>query len=430
MSSLCCHEQCSVKEYWLVDVDNKEIEVLTLTQAKYKTYGVFKAEDTLSSVVLKDFNFNVAEVFSKMSKLISVMLIMIITLGLCISTAFAEELKGLAIGGTWYLSYQNGTQKGTGFNKFCVKRGYLDVKKVIISPWLEGRITLDTTQDDSGDMKERLKYVYAKFSLPNTNFITKPNLKVGLVHTPWLDFEEHINYYRLQDTMFLERNGLFNSADFGLTFASLLGGEIDKEYQKKVNQKYPGRYGSFAIGIYNGGGYSAKEKNKNKVVETRVTIRPFPDRIPGIQLSYLDIFGKGNSTSTTLSNGPDWKLNNLMVSYEHEYFVLTGQYLLKGKGNQKGIGAHDNSGKPFDQNGYSIFGEVKIANKKASIIGRYDFFDPDTTTANNENSRIILGYAWHLDNHNTILIDYDKVSYEESGKSDDNRTQVTMQVKF
>ena len=59
------YERCGVKEYWLVDVDNKEIEVLTLTQTGYETYGAFKAEDTLSSVVLKDFNFNVAEVFGK-----------------------------------------------------------------------------------------------------------------------------------------------------------------------------------------------------------------------------------------------------------------------------------------------------------------------------------------------------------------------------
>ncbi|MDI6780682.1 MAG: Uma2 family endonuclease [bacterium] len=59
------YERCSVKEYWLVDVDNKEIEVFTLTQTGYETYGVFKAEDTLSSVVLKDFNFNVTEVFSR-----------------------------------------------------------------------------------------------------------------------------------------------------------------------------------------------------------------------------------------------------------------------------------------------------------------------------------------------------------------------------
>ncbi|MEW6607889.1 MAG: Uma2 family endonuclease [bacterium] len=57
------YERCGVKEYWLVDQDRKEIEVLTLEEGRYKTYGIFKSEDTLSSVVLKDFYFKVREVF-------------------------------------------------------------------------------------------------------------------------------------------------------------------------------------------------------------------------------------------------------------------------------------------------------------------------------------------------------------------------------
>ncbi|MDI6736552.1 MAG: Uma2 family endonuclease [bacterium] len=59
------YERYGVKEYWLVDVDNKEIEVLTLTQTGYETYGVFKTQDTLSSRVLKDFNLKVKAVFSR-----------------------------------------------------------------------------------------------------------------------------------------------------------------------------------------------------------------------------------------------------------------------------------------------------------------------------------------------------------------------------
>lgn len=113
---------------------------------------------------------------------------------------------------------------------------------------------------------------------------------------PWLDYEEHVNWYRCQDTIFIERNSTFNSADFGLTFVSLLGGEMSEEYQRKVNNKYPSRYGSMAFGVYNGGGYHASEKNENKVLEGRLTVRvrPLPDIIPGFQLSYFGITGKGN----------------------------------------------------------------------------------------------------------------------------------------
>ncbi|MFH1449592.1 MAG: Uma2 family endonuclease [bacterium] len=57
------YEKYGVKEYWLASLDKKEIEVLVLTEGIYKTYGEFKSQDTLSSVVLKNFHFEVAEVF-------------------------------------------------------------------------------------------------------------------------------------------------------------------------------------------------------------------------------------------------------------------------------------------------------------------------------------------------------------------------------
>ena len=191
-----------------------------------------------------------------------------------------------------------------------------------------------------------MKFLYGQFNIPDVAFLTKPFVEAGIVHMPWLDYEEHINLYRLQDTMFVERNGLFNAADFGVTFASLLGGTIDEDYQKKVSPFYPGRYGSTAFGIYNGGGYTASEKNKNKVLEGRISIRPLPDIVPGLQLTYFGLTGKGNKDTK-----PDWKINLGFVSYEHEYFALTGQYY-RGKGSQSG--SDENSKK-----GYSILYRAK-----------------------------------------------------------------------
>lgn len=334
-----------------------------------------------------------------------------------------KALRGFKFEGLWYLSYQNGETDGEGYNKFAIKRGYLTVKKEIL-PWLKGRITLDiTTAPDetdklAGSVVTRLKYLYGQFDLPNFALFTMPFIEIGMVHMPWLDFEERINFYRCQDTMFTERNKLFNSADIGLTFFSLLGGEMDERYQKKVSKYYPGRYGSMSFGIYNGGGYHAEEKNENKVLEGRLTLRPLPEIIPGLQLSYFGITGKGNKDTN-----PDWNVNLGFVSYEHEYLVLTGQYYW-GKGNQKGDDEND-------KDGYSFFTELK-PHKKFSIIGRYDYFDPNDSLKNDENERYIVGVAYHLDKQhkNMILLDYDAVKYKEAGKSDDRRVQATLQIKF
>jgi hypothetical protein len=152
------------------------------------------------------------------------------------------------------------------------------------------------------------------------------------------------------------------------------------------------------------------------VVEGRLTIRPLPDIVPGLQFSYFGLTGKGNT-----KDEPDWNVNLGMVSYEHEYVALTGQYY-DGKGNQKGKDEHN-------KDGYSIFAELK-PHKKFSVIGRYDYFDPDDDADDDENTRYILGLAYHLDkpHKNMIVLDYDAVDYEDSGKEDDKRIQLTLQI--
>ena len=177
--------------------------------------------------------------------------------------------------------------------------------------------------------------------------------------------------------------------------------------------------------MYNGTGYHASEKNRNKVAEGRVTIRPLPDIIPGLQFSYFGINGKGNTAAN-----PVWTTNLAFGSFESEPVVLTGQYYW-GKGQQDG----SNETK---KNGYSFFTELKFYNmikdpiNRFSVIGRYDHFDPDTHLEDNENNRYIAGVAYYLDkpHKSMVLVDYDTVDYKQPGKSNDKRIQLTLQVAF
>lgn len=358
---------------------------------------------------------------------ISLLLIMAFTCGLPCGASESEEeseagpvfnkgLDGLKVGGLWYLSFQDGIKSSNAYTDFRIKRGYINITKTVFT-WggaeLEARITPDVHQKDDGDVSVRLKYAYGKFKWKNVSW--EPWLEFGIVHMPWLDFEEHINMYRMQDTMFMERNSTFNSADIGFTFGGFFGSKLkDLKY-------YPGKYGSFSVGVYNGGGYHAKEKNRNKVIEGRVTVRPFPDQIRGLQFSYFGLLGKGNTVET-----PDWNVNAAMVSYEAKHAVLTATYY-SGDGIQKGT-AIDESGQALPREGYSFFGEAKFP-KGISAIGRYDYFDPDTNAVDNENKRFIAGLAWDMGNHNTWVFDYDKVTYEDD-REDDDRLQVTLQIKF
>jgi len=334
--------------------------------------------------------------------------------------------KTVEISGQWFLSHRIGENNKIDVNEFYVHRGYLNFKPEFTSA-LSARITPDITTDKDGDgkgdLKVWLKYIYLKYSLPSAGFFTKPYFEFGQVHRPWLDFEEHINMYRCEGTMFLERNHLLNSADYGVTFVTLLGGEVKKTYRENVNKYYPGRYGSIAVGIYNGGGYHAVENNTNKVVESRFTIRPFPDSLPGLQLSYFGAIGKGNTVDE-----PDWTINSAFVSLEEVWYVLTGMYY-KGKGNYKGDFI-DSFGNSTEQSGYSLFGEIKIPEKKISFIGRYDSFDPDITINQNTLTRTIIGFAYHFHEHHKLLVDYDCAKQNSGTITQSSFVKTTIEVHF
>lgn len=332
----------------------------------------------------------------------------------------------LTINGQWFLSYQAGEVKGKKFNQFFLNRGYITVQKTFSSK-VSGRITpdisVDKEGDGEGDVELRLKYCYVKYELPTQFIFTKPFIEFGLVHRPWLDFEEHINEYRVQGTMFLERNKIFNSGDYGVTLVSLLGGEMDDDYQKRVTGSYPGKYGSIALGLYNGGGYHAIEKNTNKTFEWRLTLRPLIHIIPGMQFSYLGAAGAGNNQQST-----DWNFHSGFLSWEHHRFVLTGMYFI-GTGNSYGT-AIDAAGNSLSQNGYSFFGELKFLNSKISWIGRYDYLHAKVQPMATIQKRYITGIAYNFIKGCKMLLDYDALTANNSSKNLESIVEFAIEVRY
>jgi hypothetical protein len=332
-----------------------------------------------------------------------------------------EKVK---LGTVWYLGYAHGESEDKRFNKVFVGRGYTTLRFKPVK-WFKSRVTLDTHQDDEGDWKMRLKYLFAKFVVPmETAFITEPSVELGIVHGPWFDFEEHIDTYRMEGTMFMERNKLLNSADMGATFAVLLGRKLPERYQKEVSKKNPGTWGSIQLGVYNGGGYHAKEVNNDKVFASRLSLRPLGPWVPNLQLSHFFLTGKGNTKQT-----PDWLINNVMASFEHRFFTLTAQVGL-GEGNQKGEKVDDTSGDALDWFGYSFFGEAKMPCIKSSVIARVDRFDWDTDGGDPATTRIIAGYAFHFLPKNFVLLSIDRVDYSDDVTPTDWQGKVTLQVYY
>ena len=326
------------------------------------------------------------------------------------------------VGTTLYLSFQDGETAGTDYRKFVVKRGYLDVTGKL-TPTLAFRLTPDVTQEATGDYKLRLKYGYGVVATTRLGFITKPFVEFGMVHTPYIDFEEKINAYRMQDTIFIERVGTLSSADLGVMVGGLLGGELSAVAQKASSSNTPGRWGSFAIGAYNGGGYNGVETNLNKSIEGRLSIRPLPDFVPGLQLTYFGVRGKGNTAAE-----PDWSVSQGTVSYESPYLNAVASYLT-GKGNGAGSAIDSATKEALDREGWSVFVEGKLSSSW-SLIARYDDFTPDTRVTDVKSKRTIVGVCYHLAKGYDLLLDHDEVEYVGTTKPNDRRVQMTFGIKF
>ena len=53
-----------VKEYWIVDPEEKSIEVMELEEKGFRTVSIFKSQDVLASKTFSDLDLNIEEVFA------------------------------------------------------------------------------------------------------------------------------------------------------------------------------------------------------------------------------------------------------------------------------------------------------------------------------------------------------------------------------
>src|SRR5439155_23687549 len=145
----------------------------------------------------------------------------------------------VTVGGVVYAQYLYQLKDSLGAgdqNQFSVQRAYINVIGRF-SGGLRTRVTADVApQVAAGNPQLRLKYAFAAWT-PTGSPLT---YKLGLLHTPWLDWEEALWDYRMQGTMALDRNGYATAADFG---AGLDGKWQDDQVNRQLT-------------VVNGEGYS------------------------------------------------------------------------------------------------------------------------------------------------------------------------------
>ncbi|MBI5887885.1 MAG: hypothetical protein HZB82_04130 [Deltaproteobacteria bacterium] len=344
-----------------------------------------------------------------------------------------EAFKGLSIGGVVFLDYSTGKTANangtsTDYNRFTLQRAYININKEI-TPWMKFRITPDITTSSTatGNYVMRMKYAYANFLASDAGLLTNTEVRVGLAQTPWLDFEEAMQGYRMQSALFQDKRGLVTSSDLGVGVLGNLGGKLDKEKTAGVGSgSYAGRFGSYHIGLYNGGGYSSTtgETNTNKALQGRLTIRPLADMFPGLQLTYFGITGKGNAVTNSTGKPQGWMNNTALASYQHKYATATAEFFT-GRGSSGGDAIYAKR-----KQGYSYFAKFILPMyEKAAIFGRYENLDPNKDVKTDNIKTAIAGLSYRIAGANYVVAAYER-THDKTLPKEDKKAQVVLQVSF
>lgn len=330
-------------------------------------------------------------------------------------------LIGAALGGTTLVHAQapTVTVSGVGYaqyfynlkdtashsNNFDVTRAYVNV----IGKFAYGvgtRVTADIYRNTDGSLAYRLKYAFATWT-PDQSALT---FKFGQLHTPWIDWEEHLWDYRMQGQQAVERGGYLSSSDFGAGVDGNWGFD-------KVNMQ---------VGVYNGENYNKAPGDKGKDLMGRVSVNLVRTdeggRDGGLRLSGYGQIGRPNGGGTR-------QRYIGALSYRSKMLTLAAILAATKDSALTAPVSPTRKGRVI-----STFGVLRIPpSYKVQIIGRLDSTDPNTSTDNDRQTRIIAGVAYQLSGNLRVLADIDHASYQGGSTTpalEAVRSQALFQLQF
>ena len=287
-------------------------------------------------------------------------------------------------------------------NQFSIQRAYINVLGKF-SGGLQTRVTGDLQPSGSGNQMLRLKYAFAAWTPAGSDL----TYKLGLLHTPWLDWEEALWDYRMQGTMALDRNGYATAADFGAG--------IDGKWQDdQVNGQ---------LTVVNGEGYSGGTGDNRKDVMARVSVRLVKtddnSRVGGLRITGYAGVGKPTSGGTR---------NRFlgMLSYRSKQFTLAAEYAAT-KDTVTAPPVPETTGRVI-----SAFGVYHVQSSGVALIARVDVVDPNTSVSGDRQTRVIGGISYQVTPNLRVLADVDNLSYETTptGLQDATRSRGLFQMQF
>jgi hypothetical protein len=287
-----------------------------------------------------------------------------------------DDAPSVRIGGTLFVDYTSTLDpkvtdadgNRVGQSAFNVGRAYLNVTGQL-NHVFAFRITPDIVRESgtgtslAGSLDVRLKYGYLQANLDDW-MARGTYARVGIIQTPWVEFEDTIYRYRFQGTTFTDREGFEPSADFGASFRTPL----------------PNEYGEVVAGVYNGEGYTRTDPNNQKALRVRGTVRPLPAAGPlrGLRLSAFV------TRDHYLRDAPRHRMV-AAATYEHAWTNAAIVYLKAS--DQTSVRVAE-----VEADGVSLWATPKLTHGFEALL-RYDRLNTRSGT-DTRKTRVITGLAW------------------------------------
>jgi hypothetical protein len=269
-------------------------------------------------------------------------------------------------------------------NNFDITRAYVNVlgrfaggvaTRLTFDVQRFGAIQNSTTTDNS--LRLRLKYAFATYT-PQGSPLT---YKAGLIHTPWLDWEEALWDYRMQGAMAMDRAGYMSAADYGV-------GVDGKWMSDKVNFQFTVVYGTFYSGTSAGQGKDAEGRVSVRVLDTNDS-----SRTGGLRITGYAGYGRAPTGDRNRFIG--------MVSYRSREITLAGEAAITQDGQLSASNGHV----------YSGFGVYRFPRSKAAVIARVDITHKQAGVQDKQ-TRFIGGVSYQLSPNWRLLADWDYADYQ------------------
>jgi len=358
------------------------------------------------------------------------------------STKVSAKASKLKFSGTHYLGFISKDMKeGDATNNFEVRRNYLQVKAYLLEDSKSYlRVTLDSTYSNSTADGEGHANVYIKYAyLYLNNVLPSTGVEFGMVHRPWIDYEEHQGWWmRSISKVFVEASQaghLTNSADLGFNFKT----------------KTP--YFTSEVGVFNGEGYHGTnstdgvkddEIGDGVSVEWRATAsilgngekkrKPLKDTY--FDASFFGQYNMDNSHNADVGGvTAGYMFYGLHTVFNMPSFLISAQYV-SSENDQKGVVEAGDPAGTTDWNGagYSVNGTFRFGSKKEfSVVGRYDNWENEDTVSGlvtSTENNYIYGLTWQQNKNVKWLLSGQTYDLKDSDSKDWNSAMLTAEVHW